>query len=645
MLFEGFLFNKEKMISDAFLKERYDEFILHETGYLGIKRNSEIKIFPDNYLGIVADSETKETKCLSNLNTQHLVSFSLEDLLARQRNNSIGVCAWYDNQVKKLYLSRDIFGLIPFYYFQFSDEIIAFSTDLPSLVANPFVKPHLSINLQRLILFGTELESTTPYTNDTFYERIRAVPPGHLVTLDFQTVSTKPYTQLRPSKWSNLAKVEEFAEEFRHIFINSVKRNLHPGFQRTASHLSGGMDSSSVSSVIKFLYPEHTLHTLYNKSNTLDTDENLYAKSVANKIGSVHHEILQSEDDFGLLSTFTALAGQPSSMLISPSGTSSLMQYAKDLGCNTIFNGNGGDSIAGSGLETIGLAFDRQDWNLVKTLARKRTSFYSNSHKFPNWEKYSEDRKYEIVLNNLFFRKLSQLAFRRNWKELTKLFTEISSNFDISYSYLLNAGGKGILNKLKKGHFTPIDSILNDDLLALSRHQNSTNIAGLLENGHSKEQHTAFADIFNTHTIFSNEDVYAIGKHYNITNSSPFYDKDLFELCLATPDAIKFGDGIGRAHFREAMTGLLPENVRRRSTKTVVRSLGQQIVRRMYHQAHDLLMDTSEVWNYVSRKKFEYQLAILKNDKIQYPQKNNTLLLISRTISLAIWLEWYKCNK
>ncbi|MEO6284787.1 MAG: asparagine synthase-related protein [Dyadobacter sp.] len=646
MLLEGFFFKKKKSISIDLLNRKYDKFILLENGYLGVKFNEDIRIFPSNFLGVISNSEHEETRWLSDSKTQHFVSFSLEGVLVQQRNSAIGVCAWYDTQVKKLYLSRDVFGLIPFYYFQLSDEIIAFSTDLPSLVANPFVKVHLSVNLQRLALYGTVLaEATIPYTDETFYERVRAVPPGCLVTLDFQAASTRTYTKLSPSKWSNLSRVEEFAEEFRHIFINSIKRNLRPGFQLSASHLSGGMDSSSVSTIIKFLHPEQPLHTLYNKSNTLDTDENLYAMSVAEKIGSVHHEILQSEEDFRLLSTFTALAGQPSSMLISPSGTASLMQFAKDLGCNTIFNGTGGDSIVGSGLEAIGLAFDKRNWSLVKTLARKRASFYSNSHKFRDWENYSEDRKYEIVLNNLFFRKLSQLAFRRNWRELNKIFTEISSNFDISYSYLLKAGGKGLLDKVKKGHFTPVYSILNDDLLALSRHDDLTNITELLENGHSQEQHSAFADIFHTHTIFSNEDVFAISKHYNITNSSPFYDTDLFELCLAVPDVIKFGDGIGRAHFREAMKGLLPEHVRRRSTKTVVRSLGQQIVLRTYQQARDLLMQTSEVWNYVNRTKFEHQLSILKNDRIPYPQKNNTLILISRTISLAIWLEWYKGNK
>ncbi|MCE6988229.1 asparagine synthase-related protein [Dyadobacter sp. CY323] len=580
---------------------------------------------------------------MSDSNTQNFTSFSLTDFFSKNSVGKLGICAWYDLDTQTLSISRDVFGLIPLHYFRLSDEIIAFSTDLVSLIRNPQLRDHVGINEERIAAYGSWLkEPSTPYICDTFYKGIQSVSPGHIVTLSFEGVTTAPYSVFRPSKWSHLTNVEEFGEEFRKLFLNSVNGHLNDDSQILASHLSGGMDSSSVSAAIRFLRPDKPLQTLYNISNTLDTDENLYAISVAEKIGSYHHEILQSEDDFGLLSSFIGIAGQPLATLVSPSGAASLMHFAKDLGCTKIFNGSGGDSIVGSGLEMMVKAFDNGQWELVESLVRKRVSFYAKSYKYANWDKYTAQRKYSIILHNLLFHRLATLAVQGKVKDAFGLIARFSANFKVSYSYLIDKVGKSLISKARKGNIIPTASILRSDLLRSFPNYNELNVYGLLESNSGAEQQQSMDDIFNTQTILSNEQTFSISKYYNMTNSSPFYNKELFELCLAAPDLLKYGDGIGRAHFREAMTGLLPESVRRRSTKTPVRSMGPLIALRMYSQAKSLIMDSSEIWNYVDKGKFAEQLAILQNDRIPYEQKNVSVFLVCRTISLVTWLEWYK---
>ncbi|TLV00731.1 asparagine synthase-related protein [Dyadobacter luticola] len=636
MLFEG-CFNRKNNPSNQTFTNEFDQSIQCSDGYIFAKRDGT-KFFSRDYLGSIQGKE-KETRYLSDNLTQSFVSFSLEQFLER---NESGVCAWYDEDCKELSLSRDLFGILPLYYSLIPDQSIIFSTNLASLLSHSGIKRNVSIDTQRLSLYGTFLgEPSTPFSSQTFYKGIHAVPPGHIVTIDFESVSVKPYVTFRPSKWSHLKSVEEFGEAFRPLFLNAIDKLLHNGPGKVTSHLSGGLDSSSVSAGIKILAPQEPLITLYNKTNTINTDENLYAISVADKIGSQHYEMLQSDKDFDLLSTFITSGGQPSSSLITPSATSSLMEYAKNLDCTRIFNGSGGDSIVGSGLEMIGIAFDNRQWDLVKTLSRKRAAHYQQSYKYPHWSKYSIEKKEEILLNNLIISKLSTFIFRKDWKGFTHTFQDISSSVGISYSYVIPQITKSLLRRIRKGRINPIDSVLRDELLHADDQFETIAISNFLETGYSKEQYRALSDVFSMQTILANEQAFVMSRHYGVTNCSPFYNKELFELCLAVPDIVKFGDGIGRAHFREAMKGLLPENVRSRSTKTHVRSLGQEVVARIANQAKNLLSDTSRVWEYVDKNKFHSQIAILKNDRIPYEQKSSTLFLISRAVSMALWLEWF----
>jgi asparagine synthase (glutamine-hydrolysing) len=639
MLFEGVIFNENHSFNNEELYKKYDEVLIFDNGYFGIKQRKKSNFITNSYLGAFTSKDI-ETKFLSNLDTQSFVSFSLSEFLTRSNSNNLGVGAWYDEKEQTLVLSRELFGRVPFYYTTLRDQFTAFSTDLGSLLSNKGFNGHISINEGRISNYNTFLrDSAADYSNETFYTNVKSVLPGHLLTLSSNHISSKPYILLHPSRWSHLSTLEEFGEEFRSQFLNAVRSSPKNEKGLFASHLSGGMDSSSVSAAVKFLYPDNLLHTLYNKSNTIDSDENLFAWSVAKKIGSDHHEVLQSEEDFKMLRLHIPLSAQPSSTLLSPSFTGSLMQYAKSLGCDTIFNGSDGDSIVGSGLELINRVFEQRQWELVKDLLRKRVAHYSNTNQYPKWTQYSIDTKYNIVLQNFLFKRISAKMLQLPIKEFYQFYEEVSKHFHISYGYFIRRGAKSILDKIRKGQVTLTPSVLRDDLI-LRPATAQPGLIGLLETSFSSEQQQSLNDVFNAQAILSNEQNFVLSNHYDIVNSSPFYDQGLFELCMSVPDIIKYGDGIGRAHFREGMKGLLPDDVRCRSSKTHIRSHGQQVILRMYAQAEHFVADSTEIWKYVDRQKFNKQVDILRNDSIPYIYKINTWFHISRTISLAVWLEW-----
>lgn len=642
MLFEGSIFSRKNSFNVENVRPKYSEVVFSDYGFIGVKGQTTSESLTNSFLGgFFSDSKIPETEFLSNCSAEKSVSFFLSILDEKVASADIGVSAFFDVERKELLLSRDLFGRVPLYYAQVDNAMLVFSTSFASLCSNADVRRSGKADIHKVADYGTFLtDAEILYHGDTFLSNIKSVLPGHLLRLTFHDATITPLLVLQPSKWAHLTSLQEFGEEFRSQFLNAVEYSDKGPNQRLASHLSGGMDSSSVSTAVRFLFPDHPLVTLYNKTNTLNSDENLFASAVADAIGSEHYEIMQSEEDLQILRESILSSRQPSCAILSPSANWSLMKVAKSHGCDTIFNGRDGDSIVGSGLEIIDRSFTSGDWDLVKTLLEKRVAYYSLAGNYPRWNRYSFEQKYNIVLQKFLYRQLSRKVFQVSFKEFGRFFAEVSRHFKVSYSYHFRSGLQSLLNKTRKKESGQITSVLCDDILLQRKERTAFTPIGLLGDEEGQKLHRqSLLDVFNSHAILANEQDFVLSNHLGVVSSSPFYNRGLFELCMAVPDIVKYGDGIGRAHFREGMKGLLIDKVRCRSTKTPIRSHGQEVTLRMYEQAKDFLFDSKAVWEYVDRKKFAHQISVLTNAKIPYGQKISTWFHISKTISLAIWLE------
>ena len=111
---------------------------------------------------------------------------------------------------------------------------------------------------------------------------------------------------------------------------------------------------------------------------------------------------------------------------------------------------------------------------------------------------------------------------------------------------------------------------------------------------------------------------------------------------MSVPALVKYGDGQGRVHFRDAMKGILPEHVRIRHQKATVGTFGRKVTLRLYDQSKELLMDSTEIWAYVDKNKFLHTLRFLQKDGLPNDQYNRSIFHITKTISLAVWLDWLK---
>lgn len=559
-------------------------------------------------------------------------------------NVKIDIGIWFDKANNNLLIARQAFGMCPLYYMHIPNEFIAFSTSLVSLVQMPPLRAYLSLDSQRIVETCTfRKDPSADYAENTFYERIKSALPGQILSLTAEGKSYSPFLKFEISDWTSLKSLSEYGEAFRQILIESVADNTHHPAGLLGSHLSGGLDSSSISSITKMLHPDRPLHTFYYSTRNYANDDNMFARSVAEKIGSVHHELTQSTDDLAIIQSNTAIYGRPLATFISPSSEATVNRLVQGLGCNVLLNGSDGDSIVGSGLEMTQWLYQNNDWIKLKELLSNRVKYFSFSHHYSNWDNLTFEEKASIVEQNFIYHRLTSEIRQSGLLVSAKRLKEISKHFDLSFSYFFKRGLTSLTAKQNKKSIQPL-TMLRDDFQESAKIRISSNdkLSKILRGDLPIEYSQWFEDVYNQHSMSLNEERFALGNFYGFKNTSPFYDKRLFELCISIPALVKFGDGQGRVHFREAMKGILPEHVRLRHEKASVGSFGREVTLRLYDQAQELLLDSDDVWKYMDKTKFFKTLKFLKTDGLEVSMYNRSLFHVTKTVSLAVWFEWLK---
>ena len=148
-----------------------------------------------------------------------------------------------DLRTQELFLARDPFGIKPLFYVS-TLSAFAFASEAAPLL--PFLS-HRQINKRRLddyLRIGT-----ADAGSDTFFAGISQLPQAHFIRLSLRTwplrvPKAKRYWRL-PAPSENKVSMDDAAEEFRDLFLDSVRLHLRSDVPIGVA-VSGGIDSSSI---------------------------------------------------------------------------------------------------------------------------------------------------------------------------------------------------------------------------------------------------------------------------------------------------------------------------------------------------------------------------------------------------------------
>ena len=157
-----------------------------------------------------------------------------------------------DTHNKSVFLARDPFGIKPLYYVA-QRERFAFASEIKVLLELPGVSRRA--NPQRLYEYlGFAISD---YGERTMFDDVRQLPAGHTLLLDhnrLEKAEPHAYRNFSPDLNTDIS-FDEAAAQLKEIFFRSVRLHLRSDVP-VGMTLSGGIDSSSIASVMRSLEPD-----------------------------------------------------------------------------------------------------------------------------------------------------------------------------------------------------------------------------------------------------------------------------------------------------------------------------------------------------------------------------------------------------
>ena len=240
----------------------------------------------------------------------------------------------YDKNAKKVFISRDRFGIKPLYYFENKNSII-FGSEIKQLLN---FKNELIVNHK--LLYEYFYFNLLNHTNETLFQEIFSFPSSSYMVIDLKTKSKEisNYYKLKKKSFNTNA------DDFKNAIKNSIKFRLRSDV-KVGTCLSGGLDSSYIASQAALLNKNKNFIAITGKSSDKKNDESKIAEKVVNKFKMNWFVDETNSDEF--LSQLDDIIYYQDEPFTNPSIA---MQYfvlkkSKDVGCKVMLDGQGGDEI------------------------------------------------------------------------------------------------------------------------------------------------------------------------------------------------------------------------------------------------------------------------------------------------------------
>ena len=337
--------------------------ISNEDGTVWVVFNGEIY----NYQELRRDLIARGHKFATNSDTETLIHLYEEfgpSSVAKLRG--MFAYAIWDARKRVLFVARDRFGKKPLYYAALPDRFL-FGSELKCLRE---AGAPLDIDSEALRLYFLLSYIPDPWSP---YKAVRKVPPGSWMMVHADgRIEQETYWKLpAPSESAPRGTTEEqAAERVKELFDESVRLRLMADVPLGA-FLSGGIDSSAIvaSMALQTKEPVKTFSIGFEES---EFNELPYARMIAKKYGTDHHEIIVRPDSIDLVTKIGRYFDEPlgdTAAIPTFIVSEFAVRHVK-----VVLTGDGGDEIFG-GYESF-FATDRLRWaDAVPQIARGAVSW------------------------------------------------------------------------------------------------------------------------------------------------------------------------------------------------------------------------------------------------------------------------------
>ena len=243
-----------------------------------------------NYLELKEELEGLGYKFKTSSDTEVLLTAYREwGETCVEKFNGMWAFAIFDKEKKKLFLSRDRFGVKPLYYiydedkFVFASEIKALLPYLPEIIAN-------RDELIRYLVYGVQ-----EHRSETMFKDIFRFPLAHRASYDIQSkkLSFQEFYAISQNTDENI-KIEKAQGQLKERLDNSILLRLRSDV-KVAMALSGGVDSNIIVSKANKLNPDiESFSSIYESQEQINENENI--EKTVKKLDLKQHYVVSEVD-------------------------------------------------------------------------------------------------------------------------------------------------------------------------------------------------------------------------------------------------------------------------------------------------------------------------------------------------------------
>lgn len=421
--------------------------------------------------------------------------------------------AIYDSKKKRVYLARDRFGVKQVYYVIKNNKFI-FSSEIKGLLKWDELKREINKeSLNQYLLYG-DVPNEKTILND-----VKKVLPSEIVEIDLKNlkiISSFYYTLSGTEKnmpyKTAIAKVEEILED-------SIKKRMIADVP-VGAYLSGGLDSSTVVYYMSKL--NKNLNTFSVGFESKDVENELeYAKIIADKLETKHHEIRVTIDKIHLLPEIIRLVDEPIPNLAAVPYFFLSKEASKKV--KVVLTGNGGDEVFAG----------YRDYKIInfvdKTKFLRILPFKKFARIFPKGYKRYLDYLEELYRSKTQKELFLSVQYKKNGLEI---FNTLSEDFSLTKNIKTFLNSNKALDKIFEKNFTLIKKM---QIAHIKNH--------LADNFLTVDDKMTMA--------------------HSIESRVPFLDHRLVDLSLSLPDRYKLGIS-GKRIIRRIMHNKLPNEITNR---------------------------------------------------------------------------------
>ena len=298
-----------------------------------------------NYIELRRELEGRGHRFYTQSDTEvivHLYEEHGEDFV--QHLNGQFAIAVHDTRRHRLVIARDRVGIRPVFYAIASGRFVV-ASEIKALLKLPEISRRIDLRA-----LGEVFTYWSPLPPRTVFEGVSQLPPGHVLSLELDAPVPAPRIRCYwdwhfPESVPTGRSEEDCAAELHELLIDAVRFQLRADVP-VGAYLSGGLDSSIITSIIK----RHTDTPLRSFSLTFEDaefDESAHQQAMVDYLGTEHTSVRARRSDIAAAFPRTVWHAETAMVRTAPTPLMLLSGHVRASGYTVVLTGEGADEVFG----------------------------------------------------------------------------------------------------------------------------------------------------------------------------------------------------------------------------------------------------------------------------------------------------------